>query len=444
MPTDYGLLNGEQVDWNAYPVDGVISAVLWISIPVILLFVLYVKKFNKLQKVIKVVAICIVLVQLVTLVIVGVSAGGFSSREKYVATDKNEFTMSKNENIVVLLLDTLDSRVFSNYLDSKEGVHDKEMLKDFTYYRNTTAMYAYTDLAIPYILTGNKYQSGVPYEEYIDETYSNAEALKYLYRNGWDINIYTETNIPQKDLEYDVRNIENVKFTVSSHRRLASYIYSIVGYRYLPYLLKRFCWFYPDDVEQMLSIKNSELDFYDWSNYKFDSEMDTISIGENNKTYHFYHLEGTHTPFTMSADFSGSDTETSIEAETQGIMVMVDHYLNLLKEKDIYDNTAIVIMADHGYTGMRQSPALLIKGIDEKKQFKISDTPVSFSDLQDIMIGLAEHKTADEITSSYSQNRIRDYYFYDVTSKDGIKSMLLNHYEIHGDSFDDEAVALVK
>ena len=397
------------------------------------------KKFERIQKAIEVIAICIVLVQLVTVAIVGISAGGFSAREKYVSTNKNEFVMSKNDNIVVLLLDTFDSRVFSDYIESSEGAHDKDTLKDFTYYRNTTAMYAYTDLAIPYMLSGYEYQNGVPYETFVDDSYSNAKALKYLSDNNWDTNVYTATTIPQKELGYNISNIEKVKLTVSSHRRLASYIYNIVGYRYLPYQLKRFCWFYPDDVEQMISIRDSDLNFFEWSNYSFDRDMAGITIDESDSTFHFYHLEGTHIPFTMNADFSGSDTETSIEAETQGIMVMVDRYINLLKEKGVYDNTAIVILADHGYVGMRQSPVLLIKGIGETKDFEISDIPVSFSDLQDILIGLTQHKTSNEITSNYNKDRVRDFYSYDVTSKNGIKSMSLDRYEIKGDSFDDEA-----
>lgn len=60
--------------------------------------------------------------------------------------------------------------------------------------------------------------------------------------------------------------------------------------------------------------------------------------------------------------------EQSIEAS----MTIVATYLQKLKDSGVYDNTAIMILSDHGYniedddsSEKRQHPILFVKGVDE-------------------------------------------------------------------------------
>ena len=443
LRTDYGLLNGEQVNWSLYTKDGVISVIFWIFILGGLIFILLKYGFNKCDKTILTVSVCVVLVQIVTLTIVGVTSDGFKVKREYVTTTEKEFSMSSSKNLVVMVLDTFDSRVFDEIVEPKEGNYYKDVLKDFTYYRNTTGMYAYTDLAIPYILSGKEYRNQEDFKDYVEEAYEQSDILRHLSKNDWLTSVYTTTNIPQNQLEYNITNIKNVELTVSSHRKLASYLYSFVGYRYLPFHLKKLCWFYPDDVNDLISIKDSDLEFFEWSNYYFDWDMPEMTTDEKKNTFHFYHLEGTHIPFTMNADFTGSDSETSINDETKGIMVLVNKYIELLKEKGIYDNTAIVILGDHGYLDRRQSPVLLVKGIHDVKDFEISDIPVSFADLQSTYIALSDGKSGSDLYNKSDQNKkIRNFYSYYIKEEKGIRKANIEKYQITGDSFDNGSMKI--
>lgn len=441
LRTDYGVLNGEQVDWSLYTKDGVVSVLFWIFILGGLIFVLLKYGLYKCEKTIITVSVCVVLVQIVTLTIVGITSDGFKVKREYVTTTEKEFSMSSSKNLVVLILDTFDSRVFNEMVETEKGNYYKDMLEDFTYYRNTTGMYAYTDLAIPFILSGKEYKNEEDFGDYVEEAYGQSDILHHLAKNDWLTSVYTTTNIPQHQLDYNISNIKNVELTVSSHRKLASYLYSFVGYRYLPFQLKKFCWFYPDDINNLISIKDSDLEFFEWSNYYFDWDMPAMTADEKKNTFHFYHLEGTHIPFTMNADFSGSDSETSIADETKGIMVLVNKYIKLLKEKGIYDNTAIVILGDHGFLDRRQCPVLLVKGIRDSKDFEVSDIPVSFADLQSTYIALSDGKSGSDLYVESEQNKKnRFFYSYDINEETGKRKADIDKFEITGDSFDDESM----
>ena len=71
-------------------------------------------------------------------------------------------------------------------------------------------------------------------------------------------------------------------------------------------------------------------------------------------------------------------------------VTLAERYLSALKKSGTYDNTAIIVMSDHGFNQdidnadmgdnpfMRQCGLLLIKGVGEKHDtMQISEAPVS-------------------------------------------------------------------
>ena len=67
-------------------------------------------------------------------------------------------------------------------------------------------------------------------------------------------------------------------------------------------------------------------------------------------------------------------------------ITFIEKYLNRIKESGQYDNSIIIILADHGNNGYdpigRQNPILYIKGFDElHSEMIISDKKVSYEDL---------------------------------------------------------------
>ena len=445
---DYGLLDGEKIDWGAYPKDAAISIFLWMGIIVLLCVWLYKAGYEKIKSPMKIISICILLVQMVTLLTVGIVNNGFRKEEMVVSTIENQFKYSPEQNLIVLVLDSVDSQVFSELLDGDKGSEYKEILSDFTYYRNTVGNYVYTDLSSPQIVTGINYSEGQTYQEYVNKAYQESALLNKLENEDWEINIYTPTETPQDDYGIDVDNFESVELTVSSRRRLAEYMYRLIGLRYLPFHLKQYCWFYPDDMKDMRDAEDSTMEIYTDSNIEFYNKIDTMSVGsEEDMTFHFYHLEGAHIPYTLNRNLEETDSETSIEEEVMACMRLIDKYLSALKENNVYEQSAIVILADHGYCQERQAPMLLVKGVGEENAFSITEAPVSFEDLQEGFIELMLGKNAKEIFPvKEGEDRIRKFYYYtrDYSNDITEQTFKIREYEIEGHAFENNTMTVTK
>lgn len=79
----------------------------------------------------------------------------------------------------------------------------------------------------------------------------------------------------------------------------------------------------------------------------------------------------------MNLTYAG-DYRSSLEAS----LTLTKAYLQKLKEAGVYDNSVIIVMADHGTNGEyylepmgRQNPILFVKGIGEQHAFEVSQAP---------------------------------------------------------------------
>ena len=92
--------------------------------------------------------------------------------------------------------------------------------------------------------------------------------------------------------------------------------------------------------------------------------------------------------------------------------------MNRIKESGQYDNSIIIILADHGNNGYdpigRQNPILYIKGFDElHSEMIISDKKVSYEDLNNsIYSDLLKNKKSTDLLQAINSNRIRRFIWY--------------------------------
>ena len=431
---NYGALDGNEIIWENFKIQGIISVLIFVVlIGVCVLLACRIDR-TKFFRVIQMIAICLVLVQCVTILTLMLQKGGLKKEARYLATQDGEFSLSSDENIIVLLLDTYDSKAFSNVMAEDEYGKYKEILKDFTYYPDTSAAYSATDLAVPNILTGDTYKNEVTYGEFLNQAYAKSPFINRLKAENWYCGIYSECITPQD--ETIAKNIDNylkLERTVSSHRRLAEFMYKFVGFRYLPQPLKQYCWFYPEDVKSSLECtKDDTKTLCSDSNFIFYDEISQIKADSDRKTFHFYHLEGTHPPFIIDSDFHPSDTELTIEDEGRAMMVLIDAFLAKLKEEKVYDSSSIIIMADHGHYDMRYNPLFMVKRINEDSQFAVDDTPVSFFDLQDLFLGIMDNKSNEEIWENEPKDRLFYFYSWHFALDDSLYCTDLTEYRVNG------------
>lgn len=130
--------------------------------------------------------------------------------------------------------------------------------------------------------------------------------------------------------------------------------------------------------------------------------------------FQLLHIEGGHVPYDLDESANSIDREKgTYKGKVGGIVKLTADYLNMLKQENVYDNSAIVIMSDHGYcepldiaVKCRFNPSLYIKGINEHHHaMKINNNRLSQSDFQDAFVELMDGAKATELFSEITDKK---------------------------------------
>lgn len=401
---NYGALDGEKVDWSKYYIEGVIDSLLWISVWIMAIVATHKIAWKKIENLYKYVCICVLLIQSVTLITLFVNNDGINKTPEYLSTNEHEFEYSRDDNLIVIMLDSFDATVLSEIVNGEDGDTYRDILKNFTFYPDTIGMYSYTALAVPYILTGDEYLNDMTYGKYLEQAYSNSPVLNKAKEEKWRIGIYNVTTLPQTEISLVAENVKLVHNTASSHRRLLKYYYKLIAYKYMPQIFKQYFWLYPDEMISGLIDNEENVTVFSEDNFVFRNNCrDAISGDSSQPTFRFYTLFGAHQPYHTTEEFEYSDEETDVYQTSKGVLKMLDEYLDGLRKEGVYDNSNIVVLADHGILN-RVNPMYMIKYAGTEEDFSTSDIAFSYSEVQRVFLGLMDGLDKNEIEKTMISN----------------------------------------
>lgn len=400
-------LDGTKIVWEGYRVDNIITLLIWLVI--IIAYVITIKKY-KFEKVIntsKYISLAVVAMLSVSLLTTIATTDVFMKKAIFVSTTENINTASSDKNFFIFLVDAVDSRMFDNIRKDSEY---KDTFSDFTYYPDTMSLYAFTRDSIPLILSGVWNDNKKNFIEYYDDAMNSSPLIDSLIEKQYDINIY------DYELRWSTNKVKNVANVKKGNQKLqiiryAAHQLKYVGFKYLPYNLKKLAKI--ENLNFELCREESTDNAFAWYD---KTAYDTINNNKINKTndkmFKFIHVEGGHVPFDLDENLNEIENGT-YEQKLKATLKLINAYLNRLKESNVYDNSVIVIMADHGYSidgsNMRQNPILYIKGINEKHEMHESNKAISYLDLIDAYNALLNDKKSDEIFTNLPIDRKRKY-----------------------------------
>lgn len=450
---NYGELDGNPIDWSRFHAEGFISVAIFLAINLIgLSIVLVVKNKEQVYKVTEIIAVCLILMQVVTLVTLIIRSNGLDDKRGYVVTNDGETDYSSEENIIVVVLDTYDARVFDDLYNDEYRDEIEDVYRDFAWYRNTTCNYRLTDFSLHEILTGQLFLNRSTYGDYLIDSYASSELIKDLEQKDYDIGLYISTPIPQAQVAERIANWKFCPMEVSSHKRLLEHLFKLVGFRYTVQPLKKYFWTYTGEIDDLKVVEydgDGEIALHSWGNDVFINSIKDITCNGSKPKFSVLHMRGVHAPRRFDSNLNYSEEEVSIWESARGMNRMMSMYLDRLKELGIYDNSTIVIMGDHGAvdydeSGFGQSPLLMIKRRSSNGDFSIIDTPISYDRMQDILISLVDDPETDADLDLSRFSSIGPRYHYEtewagpLSSNERAKEFV--EYEMTGDSFDTDRI----
>ncbi len=441
---DYGQLNGDEIEWFTYKKYAVESIAAWIGIPVIGLALLKWKGWTAVSKWFPAVAGLITVMQIVGLASVMIPENAFQVKDMRVITTNKINTYSSKKNVVMLVFDSLDAGLFDEALEKDPEL--KKDLEDFVYYPDTSGMYQNTKCSVPFILTGQAYCNEQPFNDYVVEAYRNTSLYNTLESEDFDVNIYGNKNYVSAEMEGRVSNLILEKKEPSSQTAFTSMLYRFVLFRYAPHQLKKYFWFYSGDFSKISKLGGEDgytvyPDEDLRKTYTMMTDKEYTVIDDKNE-FKYIHTRGVHRPYEVDAELQSlpDGEKGTIEDVTLGCIKYVKDYVAKLKEAGVYDNTALIITADHGYIYYHQNPFLLYKNYDHRGEFTTSDSPVAFEDFIEAFETLASSDAdgsgTEDLFEKKPADRIRPFYFYEWNTE--IKEWLppIKVFEIHGKASD--------
>ena len=412
-------MDGRSIDWSSYIVDNIITAVIFAVICGAMIY-----GFRKLNDkgfsfVIKGISASVFTLMAVMLVIVTVSTNGLEQKTMVHVSNREINAYSKDANYIVFVLDALDGKRFEEVMENHPEY--KEQFKDFTFFPDTMGAYPFTSRAVPHMLTGAVYENQEDFAAFTTKAMDESPLFRELEERKYDLGVY------ETDLVYNNENIarfENVDYgRVDLNPETKNYFMKeqtfLVLFKYLPYCFKQYV---PVNIGAFRYLMGGGT-FSDINRVFYEELLDSELTAEEARKFKFIHLEGAHVPYKYDKDLNIlPDYNGSYEQNIEASMTLTNYYLNRLKEIGAYDNSVIIVLADHGYSddkeGLdatldRTNPFLMVKGVNESHDFTSSDQQVTYWNLMESFERLLDGQNAEEAFRFEMDPEGRRYLFFE-------------------------------
>jgi len=422
----YGVLAGGEIEFNTLFL--IFDGAIWIA-AVIIAWI----KSSFFFRFVKFFSIVLIIGQVISTSIMVYNMPDISDLKRYKIDSSNKFVFSKENNVIILMLDTFQSDVFQEIIVEDESY--KDIFEGFIYYRDTLCGFPTTIASAPNFLTGQYFDNSISYPEFLKKAYLSSNSIPMvLLANGFEVDCFGSCIYKDKKVMSNLIKGGQVKGSTILN------LYDAAFFRYLPDVFKNYVYRdgkwalsnFPLD-EQKVVIKEPEIEFdkevlklYDIA-FIVDmlSRANTI---EGKPIFKYYGLMGLHHPYLLNERLEYEEMDNSRESykrQARGSLQVVKLFLNELKNLGIYDNSMIFIMGDHGIfkaTLNIQSavPLLLVKKYNSRGTMEVSEVPVSLSDIPVTVfseLGFEGEFHGEDIFSlNESTNRTRTYCFYNWAS----------------------------
>ena len=335
----------------------VINVVIWTSIIIITVIVGVIAEKrcgkDKLVKFISGMAYAMLFIQSVGLFSNALTVEKKDVGTDYYLTNEGEYELSEGDNVICFIIDSCGTDYVTKAL--REDPEIFASFSDFIYYPDSTCRYCPTYPSVLYLLTAiDGYDLSEPENKVVETAYECSDFLFKMHENKTNIGVYTHNSLIPNSYDAPIDNCEvyyTGGFNSFSTINLIKAMLHLSGYRSSPYILKYIFNYTGDSFNNgvMYRPDNYAIQYDD---YSFLCGIDEIGMSvtkEYDSAFRFYHLFGTHLGCSLGTDGLPSSNFTTPSEALHGSLKIIDRYISEVKELGVYDNSTIIIMADHGY-----------------------------------------------------------------------------------------------
>ena len=456
------LADGYPVDWSLFDKISLVSTLAWAAIiACAVAFALARASLARVAAIAVAVALSVVQAAGLASAWAGASASLGEDGEIYV-TEKGLFDVSPASNVIVFIVDTVDTKIALDVAAREPGLLDG--FDGFTWFTNSTGSMIPTRYAMPALLTGvHPNDPDERFQDFMYFWYDKSSFMDQMKATGYSLGVYSgDVAWTSRERErFASWTINYRSFDGSGDKHLDAL--GTVGalwrcglYRDLPWPLKRFAWYYTDELNSAMVDKRDEGSQdvpYLIDDPLFNAKLLDRGLALNDDatgSFRLIHLLGSHDPYIM--DRHARDARpgwTTMEEQTLGVFTILRNYFAELKRLGAYDEATIIVTADHGDWSSSieklaepTNPVLMVKprqsAEEAARPLVRSDAPVSHWDLQATMLeamGAAPQTVAQYGVSVWNVPKERKRLFYMTVSTERRDSGIVE-VSIEGDAQD--------
>lgn len=335
----------------------------------------------------------------------------YNHRATFVQSDNiKKIHLSKNnKNIIVFMLDSAIGSYLPYIFSKNKQLND--IYTGFVYYRNTLSYFSSTILALPSVLGGYEYIpkniNKLKNKDILNKIEEGNFVLpKILKDRNWNVTLF--------DYQYNNNEFHN-DYLIGEYSQLyrQEYINSKVNIsikndisqidQFVKYSLI-YCM--PKFLKHLFTNRtNKEYSYLFYTNHFIDNFSALFYLpyitdfkSDNNNFYFIYNLL-THENVDVSQlqsdqyDLFFKNNKLNLYYENYVAYSLIGKFLLYLKENNVYDNTRVVIVADHGesyhyHTPSKSfyNPILFVKDFNANGEYKTDNTFMTNADMPLIVL----------------------------------------------------------
>jgi Sulfatase len=402
MVGDYGVLNGQDIDWSGHAWRNRYELALWIGVP--LVSVVFARQVFSTA----VFASRILIALQVVLLAYTAAQADPEARAKWTGAPAAIFELSSKQNVFHIVLDGFQSDAFHDIVKAERAEMDRQY-SGFTFFSNHMGAFPTTIVSIPAMLTGAMYRNQEPMRRFIAREFKRATIFRAMRDQGYQVDAMS-------GLTYDKPSATNYYrlptpyVTYDSYVRFAGWqLADLALFRHSPHVLKP--WIYNDQSWRLQTTFGQSIDtagrrFMPVNGQAFLADYTSrMRVGHEQPTFKYLHAGIPHWPVSVNADceYIGARSlrRPNYTAQARCGIRRVGALLDKLRELGLYDSSLIVISSDHGvalppqgFTGDRDvlgAPLaelagsalalLIVKPPNSTGPVRISEAPSAITDI---------------------------------------------------------------
>lgn len=460
--------DGSVPRWGEYTTVTVESALLWVAVFIVVI-AFSMRASWKMQRVVPFVAAAMIAVQGAGVASLFLDASGnddaaessaqATEENPLIITKEGMFDLAPKDNVVVFLLDTTDTTETIPLVKTHPEAFEE--FTDFTFFTDVSGAMVPTRYGTGFLYTAQLPQHGEDFIDYYKERYDKSTFMKDISELNYSIGIYTDNFL--NGAQYMADYVDNLhpresELSIGSPEAIVSILWKCAMYRDMTWALKPAFWFYTDEINDAITYEvendewgvNSPYIMNDPRFYEDLVEHGLHVVDDGSKgDFRILHLLGSHAPYVMDENAKAVTMDDSdLERQTLGAFKIVSEYIKQMKELGVYDNSTVIVTADHGRfdygpdkntIDRPASPIMFVKPANPPhpgKPMISSDIPITHGHFHPTVIEAMGGDFSKYGTPALSQMDNDDLRYYLMTVHDGKVDTAIREYVIDGDVTD--------